>query len=71
VKYMIDIAMGMHYLSEKGLVHRVSSFVCVLQVSQLVSLSVCQLKSLIVCVFWIIASPNTMTHILGIVMSFR
>ena len=24
VKYMIDIAMGMHYISEKGLVHRVS-----------------------------------------------
>lgn len=23
VKYMIDVAMGMHYLSEKGLVHRV------------------------------------------------
>ena len=24
VKYMIDISMGMHYLAEKGLVHRVS-----------------------------------------------
>ena len=24
VKYMIDIAMGMHYISERGLVHRVS-----------------------------------------------
>ena len=24
VKYMIDVAMGMHYLAEKGLVHRVS-----------------------------------------------
>ena len=24
VKYMIDIAMAMHYISEKGLVHRVS-----------------------------------------------
>ncbi len=26
VKYMIDVAMGMHYLSEKGLVHRVSFY---------------------------------------------
>ena len=24
VKYMLDIAMGMHYIAEKGLVHRVS-----------------------------------------------
>ena len=24
VKYMIDIAMGMHYIMERGLVHRVS-----------------------------------------------
>ena len=24
VKYMIDVAMGMHYISERGLVHRVS-----------------------------------------------
>ena len=24
VKYMVDVAMGMHYISEKGLVHRVS-----------------------------------------------
>ena len=24
VKYMIDVAMGMHYLAEKGLIHRVS-----------------------------------------------
>ena len=24
VKFMIDISMGMHYLAEKGLVHRVS-----------------------------------------------
>ena len=23
MKYMIDVAMGMHYLSERGLVHRV------------------------------------------------
>ena len=23
MKYMIDVAMGMHYISEKGLVHRV------------------------------------------------
>ena len=23
VKYMIDVTMGMHYLSEKGLLHRV------------------------------------------------
>ena len=25
VKYMIDISMGMHYIAERGLVHRVSS----------------------------------------------
>ena len=25
VKYMFDVAMGMHYISERGLVHRVSS----------------------------------------------
>ena len=24
VKYMVDIAMGMHYISSRGLVHRVS-----------------------------------------------
>ena len=24
VKYMLDVALGMHFLSEKGLVHRVS-----------------------------------------------
>ena len=24
LKYMTDVAMGMHYLSEKGLIHRVS-----------------------------------------------
>lgn len=24
VKYMVDVAMGMHYISERGLVHRVS-----------------------------------------------
>ena len=24
IKYMIDVAMGMHYLTERGLVHRVS-----------------------------------------------
>lgn len=24
VKYMVDVAMGMHYLAERGLVHRVS-----------------------------------------------
>ena len=29
MKYMIDIAMGMHYISEKGLVHRVREFVAV------------------------------------------
>ena len=29
VKYMIDIAMGMHYISERGLVHRVSEGVVV------------------------------------------
>ena len=23
VKYMIDVAMGMHYIAEKGLIHRV------------------------------------------------
>ena len=27
VKYMIDVSMGMHYLSERGLVHRVSTLV--------------------------------------------
>ena len=27
VKYMVDIAMGMHYLAEKGLVHRVCVYV--------------------------------------------
>ena len=26
VKYMIDVSMGMHYLSERGLVHRVSMY---------------------------------------------
>lgn len=25
MKYMIDVAMGMHYLSDKGIIHRVSS----------------------------------------------
>ena len=24
IKYMVDVAMGMHYISERGLVHRVS-----------------------------------------------
>lgn len=24
VKYMVDVSMGMHYISERGLVHRVS-----------------------------------------------
>ena len=24
VKYMIDIAMGMHYIAQKGLIHRVN-----------------------------------------------
>ena len=24
IKYMIDVAMGMHYIMERGLVHRVS-----------------------------------------------
>ena len=24
IKYMIDVAMGMHYINEHGLVHRVS-----------------------------------------------
>lgn len=24
MKYMIDVAMGMHYLAEKGILHRVS-----------------------------------------------
>lgn len=24
MKYMIDVAMGMHYLAEKGIIHRVS-----------------------------------------------
>ena len=23
VKYMVDVAMGMHYIAERGLVHRV------------------------------------------------
>ena len=30
VRYMIDIAMGMHYISERGLVHRVSDGSCLL-----------------------------------------
>lgn len=28
VKYMVDVAMGMHYISERGLVHRVSLDTC-------------------------------------------
>ena len=27
VKYMVDVAMGMHYIAERGLVHRVSIYV--------------------------------------------
>jgi hypothetical protein len=29
VKYMVDVAMGMHYISERGLVHRVSRTIMV------------------------------------------
>lgn len=25
IRYMLDVALGMHYISEKGLVHRVST----------------------------------------------
>jgi hypothetical protein len=25
LKYMLDVALGMHYISERGLVHRVSA----------------------------------------------
>ncbi len=28
VKYMVDVSMGMHYISEKGLIHRVSTRGC-------------------------------------------
>ena len=27
VKYMLDIATGMHYISERGLLHRVTSYI--------------------------------------------
>ena len=27
IKYMIDVAMGMHYIMERGLVHRVSCII--------------------------------------------
>ena len=33
IKYMIDVAMGMHYISERGLVHRVRKLKCRIQTS--------------------------------------
>lgn len=37
VKYMVEVAMGMHYIAEKGLVHRVSVCVHMLPMQQLVT----------------------------------
>ena len=31
VKYMIDVAMGMHYIAEKGLIHRVCVYMCMVK----------------------------------------
>ena len=48
IKYMLDIAMGMHYIADKGLVHRVS----LIHACEIIVYYLLELHILIVFVHW-------------------